>query len=272
MTASREVPATLIESLKSLGLTKYEAQVYIGLLRVADATATEVHEISGVPRASVYPVLDHLVQKELVIVSHTMPKRFDAVPPAQGIENLMRRIRSDAESAREALEVFYREKELIDRGARELIWTIYGEENIKTRLADLFRSAEKSVEVLATRDLLHETVLPLLESIPDAVEVEIITAWQDEGNLPSRFRLRLLPLASSPGKLLPCERSGVFLVDDARALVWVGEVDGQPSALYSESGGLLLFVQRHITTVKEWAMTVVNNQPDNPSSVYRSIP
>jgi len=271
MTASREVPAPLIESLKSLGLTKYEALVYIGLLRVADATATEVHEISGVPRASVYPVLDHLVQKELVIVSHTMPKRFDAVPPAQGIENLMRRIRSDAESAREALEVFYREKELIDRGARELIWTIYGEENIKTRLADIFRSAEHSVEVLATRHLLRETLLPLLESLPDAVEVEIITArW--EGEMPPRFRLRLLPLASSPGKLLPYERSGVFLVDDARALVWVGEVDGQPSALYSESGGLLLFVQRHITTVKEWAMTVVNNQPDNPSSVYRSTP
>jgi len=272
MTTSRDVPAPLLESLKSLGLTKYEALVYIGLLRVADATATEVHEISGVPRASVYPVLDHLVQKELVNVSHTVPKRFDAVPPEQGIENLMRRIRSDAESAREALEVFYREKELIDRGARELIWTIYGEENIKTRLADILRSAEQSVEVLATRDLLYETVLPLLEPLPESVEVEIITACRDEGELPSRFRLHLLSLTGSMGRLLPYERSGVFLVDDARALVWVGEVDGQPSALYSESGGLLLFVQRHITTVKEWAMTVVNNQPGNPSSVYRSNP
>lgn len=83
MKTLRDVPTPLIESLKSLGLTKYEALVYIGLLRMVGATATEVHEISGVPRASVYPVLDRLVQKELVSVSHTTPKRFDAVPPDQ---------------------------------------------------------------------------------------------------------------------------------------------------------------------------------------------
>lgn len=74
MKALRDVPVHLLDSLKSLGLTKYEALVYIGLLRTAGATATEVHEISGVPRASVYPVLDRLVQKELVSVSHTTPK------------------------------------------------------------------------------------------------------------------------------------------------------------------------------------------------------
>jgi sugar-specific transcriptional regulator TrmB len=73
MTAPRDIPNNLLESLKSLGLTKYEALVYIGLLRVAGATATEIHEISGVPRASVYPVLDRLVQKELVSVSYITP-------------------------------------------------------------------------------------------------------------------------------------------------------------------------------------------------------
>jgi len=45
----------LIEMLKSLGLTKYEALVYIGLLKEPGATATRIHEVAGVPRASVYP-------------------------------------------------------------------------------------------------------------------------------------------------------------------------------------------------------------------------
>lgn len=262
MKAPRDVPTSLLESLKSLGLTKYEALVYIGLLRTAGATATEVHEISGVPRASVYPVLDRLVQKELVSVSHTTPKRFAAIPPDQGVENLMRRIESDAQSARTALDALYREKGPESRGDQELIWTIYGEENIKTRLAEMFKSAERSVELLATGDLLQRSVLSLLDPVPGSVPVEIVTDhWT--GEQPSRFRLHLLPLAAlceTPflaKKLLPYERSGVFLVDDTRALLWMEGAEGQPSALYSESAGLVLFVRRHITTVMEWAKAAV---------------
>ena len=58
----------VIECLKSLGLTKYEALVYIALLKLESATASEIHEISGVPRASVYTVIDQLVEKGLVSV------------------------------------------------------------------------------------------------------------------------------------------------------------------------------------------------------------
>ncbi|WP_353743245.1 helix-turn-helix domain-containing protein [Methanoculleus sp. DTU007] len=254
------VPNDLVESLKSLGLTRYEALVYIGLLRMTGATATEIHEASGVPRASVYPVLDRLIQKELVNVSHTTPKRFDAVPPDRGVRNLMIRIERDAESARAALDTIYREKEREGRGNRELVWTIYGEENIRTHLAEMFQSAERSVEVLATWDLLREGVLALLDTVPDSAQIDIITeCW--EGEQPFRFRVHGLPLAklretcSVPGKPLPYEGSGVFLVDNARALLWTrtGSSDEQPSALYSESAGLVSFVRRHITSVTEWA-------------------
>jgi len=258
MSAPRDIPNNLLESLKSLGLTKYEALVYIGLLRVAGATATEIHETSGVPRASVYPVLDRLVQKELVSVSHTTPKRFDAVPPDRGVENLMRRIESDAESARKALDVIYREKGHEGRGNQELVWTIYGEENIRTRLAEMFLGAERSVEMLAAWVLLSGSVLSLLESVPDSVRIDIFTdRW--EGVRPSRYQVRF-PCPETPrkvrspqGNLLPYERSGVFLVDDARTLLWLGANGEQPSALYSESAALVQFVRRHLTSVTEHA-------------------
>ena len=257
MKASRDIPNDLLESLKSLGLTKYEALVYIGLLRVTGATATEVHEISGVPRASVYPVLDRLAQKELVSVSHTTPKRFDAVPPARGIENMMRRIEEDAESALVALDLLYQEKDAESRGNQELIWTIYGEENIKTRLSDMFRSAEQSVEMLVAGSLLQESVLPLLKSIPGSVQVDIITdSW--EGEQSPRFSVRIHPPGvhyeahAPPGTGLRYERSGVFLVDGTSSLVWMGSVGEQPSALYSESAGLVQFVRRYLASVSEW--------------------
>ncbi len=253
MNVSRDIPGDLLESLRSLGLTKYEALVYIGLLRMTGATATEVHGASGVPRASVYPALDRLAQKELISVSHTTPKRFDAVPPDQCIENLMRRIESDAESARAALDRLYREREPEARGNQELIWTIYGEENIRARLADMFLSAEQSVEMLVAQNLLLEHVLALLEPIPDTVRVDIVTDTR-EGGQPSRFRVRVHPsgVYPEPGKGPRYESSGVFLVDDARALVWMGSSGEQPSALYSESSGLVQFVRRYLSGVAEW--------------------
>ncbi|MFA5614582.1 MAG: helix-turn-helix domain-containing protein [Methanoculleus sp.] len=261
MKASRDIPNDLLESLKSLGLTKYEALVYIGLLQVTGATATEVHEISGVPRASVYPVLDRLAQKELVSVSHTTPKRFDAVPPARGIENMMRRIEEDAEKALVALDLFYQEKDAESRGNQELIWTIYGEENIKNRLSDMFRGAEQSVEMLVAGSLLQGGVLPLLKSIPESVQIDIITDfWKDEP--PSRFRVRIHPLGAHcevhapPGKGLRYESSGVFLVDGTSSLIWMGSAGEQPSALYSESAGLVLFVRRYLVSVSEWVGSV----------------
>lgn len=63
MVSDEDTPTIIVTWLKSLGLTKYEALVYIALFRVTGATPTETHEISGVPRASVYPVLDQLEEK-----------------------------------------------------------------------------------------------------------------------------------------------------------------------------------------------------------------
>ena len=100
----------VIECLKSLGLTKYEALVYIALLKLESATASEIHEISGVPRASVYTVVDQLLEKGLVSVSQSAPKRFASFSPEDAISKLMEHIERDAQFARDSLSKIYRER------------------------------------------------------------------------------------------------------------------------------------------------------------------
>jgi len=122
----------------------------------------------------------------------------------------------------------------------------------------MFRRAERSVEVLAANDLLEGGVLALLNDVLGSVQVDIVTD-RLPGERPSRFGIHILPLAApcevhpTQGKLLPYERSGVFLVDDARTLLWLGSSGEQPSALYSESAGFVQFVRRHIASVTERA-------------------
>lgn len=53
----------IVEKLGLIGLTEYEAKVYLALLEVHLNTATKVSEKSGVPRTRIYSVLESLARK-----------------------------------------------------------------------------------------------------------------------------------------------------------------------------------------------------------------
>lgn len=232
---------SLTESLKSLGLTKYEALVYIGLLRVSGATATEIHEISGVPRASVYPVLDRLIQKNLVSVSHETPRRFDALPPEDGIGSLLETVQADAARAKKMLSRVYRERSMKERGDREFIWSLRGDEHIRSKLTDLFRHAEKSIDALFFGNFLRSEIIPVLLERAGTIPVRLVTdSW--EGPIPEILSVNVKP---RPPFLKNVKISsiggGVFLMDQQKAMViMVSEEEGS-TALFSESPGFVKF-------------------------------
>jgi HTH-type transcriptional regulator, sugar sensing transcriptional regulator len=251
MDISRDSSARTIDSLKMLGLTKYEALVYIGLLKVAGATATELHEISGVPRASVYPVLDRLVQKNLVSVSHSTPKRFNAVAPEEGIDNLLGRIESEAAEAKKALDQIYRRRIEGERGDQEFIWSIYGNQNILVRTIELLRNAEHSIRIVASWPLLKHIVPELQQLNQESVDIEIISDdW--EGDMPEGVRIHVFRHPMLHEKTMSLECAGVFQVDGSKVLLWMGSPADVPCALYSESMGFVQFFKRYWSSVKAW--------------------
>lgn len=252
MIEPRENHATIAESLKSLGLTKYEALVYIALIRVAGATATEIHELSSVPRASVYPVLDRLIQKNLVSVSNTSPKRFNPVRPDDGVDSLMKSIESDALFAREGLNEIYQECAPLERGDQELIWSIYGEENIKIRLLDLISSAHETIRIFFYWGGLRKEIVELLEEKKESVSIEVVTdTWV--GTIPDSIDV-CIKKPPRGHELVP-EKSivgGVCLVDNSRAMVIMGSGE-VTSALYSEERGFVRFFSMYLDFFSSWA-------------------
>jgi DNA-binding MarR family transcriptional regulator len=248
MTDVPETSHAITESLKSLGLTKYEALVYIALLSVEGATATEIHEISGVPRASVYPVLDRLIQKNLVSVSHATPKRFNAAPPEEGINILLTHINRDAARAQEALEEIYRSREGSDRGCQELIWSIYGEENIRNRLMEMISRATSELKVISNWHFLKGELLDQIRQSGHTAAVEIIAdRWEGE---PLPYATILGGLPGGHEKFGSQDMAGIFIVDRSRVLVMMGSVEATPTALYSESQGFIQFFMRYWTFVR----------------------
>jgi predicted transcriptional regulator len=254
MDTGEDLRGSLPQILKSLGFTKYEALVYIALLGMEAATATEIHEFSRVPRASVYPVLDRLVEKNLVTVSHATPRRFSAVPPAEGIEDLLSRIEEDAHRAQEILSEIYAKRVTVERGDQELIWSIHGEEKVTSRLRDLIGGAKRRVQVFTTWAYLGRVILPEIRRLPASVGVEVITSrW--EGPVPPGMKLYLRTPPASPAGQHPGGVAGIFLIDGEKALVMMGASEEAPTALLSESPGFLRFFNQI------WAMNLALASP-----------
>ncbi len=224
----------IAESLKSLGLTKYEALVYIALLQASGATATEIHELSGVPRASVYPVLERLSQKQLISISNTSPKRFNPERPDEAIESLLRLVENDATRAKKVLNRIYSQSSRIDRGDQELIWSIHGDDHIRARLLELLQGAEESILIIFYWDHLKAELIEKLLSLKKEVRVEIITdGWT--APLPDQINV----VIKAPPKEMPRETGlkwlagGVFIIDKKMAMVVMGSKDEGFTALYS---------------------------------------
>jgi sugar-specific transcriptional regulator TrmB len=254
MTRPSDNPPQLVGWLKSLGMTKYEALVYIALLKVTSATASEIHESSGVPRASVYPVLDQLRDKDLVSVSQSAPKRFAAIPPADAIDKLTARIGKNAQQALESLTLIHRERIAAEEGSGELIWNIYGIAGIRKRLAELITHATTDIRIIAHSRVFSEEIKDLLKQCADQVSVEIITpSW--EGPVPATMNLYLKKPSVLPKELEGCGdmlAGGVCIIDNKKVMVIVGSAEEDAVALFSESEGFVRFFMRYYGLIVDW--------------------
>lgn len=78
-----------ISDLVALGLARYEARVYLGLIRRDSYTAAEVAREADVPRQRVYDVLDALVRRRLVTTHPGRVATYSAVTPELAVARLM---------------------------------------------------------------------------------------------------------------------------------------------------------------------------------------
>ena len=136
----------VVENLKLLGMSEYEARVYISLVRLGKATAREVHDDSGVPRARVYDVLEKLAKKGFADVEEAEPKRYKAVEPEKIVEKLRQKYIAAAEESLIELEKLKFSK----REEFSPALVMRGEWNIKERIRELVNQSEKEVLMLTS--------------------------------------------------------------------------------------------------------------------------
>lgn len=88
-----------IQKLKKMGLSGYEAQVYLALLGETRAPASRVVRKSGVPQSKVYGALSSLVERGFAEQVLGDVKLYRGIPPQQAFDNYRRSVEESLNDA-----------------------------------------------------------------------------------------------------------------------------------------------------------------------------
>ncbi len=164
-----------VEALERLGLTNYEAKVFIALQRLGSGSARDVAEESDVPRPQVYSTAESLEARGLVDVQRSDPIRYRPVELEEAKTRLRNRFERTQETAFEYIERVRTEGSGDEE--REDIWTITGAETIDARIRHLVRGADREVLVgiPSVSMVRSETAAALREAATADVSVTVIS-------------------------------------------------------------------------------------------------
>ncbi len=84
---SSDIPETIKESLRNIGLTDYEISIYLTLISKGPMDARELSEASGVPYSRIYNILTQLEKEKMWIIKEeeSRPSRYFAKSPDEAL-------------------------------------------------------------------------------------------------------------------------------------------------------------------------------------------
>jgi sugar-specific transcriptional regulator TrmB len=187
----------------NLGLSTYEARVYVSLVMEGASEAGKLSVRCGVPRTKVYHTLKKLVEKGLVFELPETPRKFAPLSPAEAFEQYLlhskertsERVISLLESREivSFLEEEYKKMKLTIEPKKEEVWIVRGKSEMLNKMRGMLSEAEKSVVVVTTEKgfvLFYKSFSKLLDKlVEDGVNVQIETPINsNNGSLAQELR------------------------------------------------------------------------------------
>ncbi|MFB6068642.1 MAG: TrmB family transcriptional regulator [Halobacterium sp.] len=206
-----------VDALRELGLSNYEARVFVALQRLGSGTAQDVAQTSDVPRSQVYGAADDLASRGLVEVVESSPKEYRPVSLDRAREQLRERIERQHERAFENLDAVHEDR--AGHSDESAVATLRGHDPIQDRAADLVAGAGDEVIFVGPRsdDVRDDVVAALAERAAAGVDVTVVT---DDPALADRFGGDVT-VVHSPASGDGAYAGRTLLIDDATVLLSV---------------------------------------------------
>ncbi|HLC66761.1 MAG TPA: helix-turn-helix domain-containing protein [Candidatus Nanoarchaeia archaeon] len=157
------VQKNFLGKLKDFGLNTYESKIWTALLSRGQSTAGELSDIANVPRSRSYDVLESLEKKGFIIMKLGKPIKYVAVPPAEVVERVKKRVREDADQHTKLLESL-RDSEVLEElnvlfsqgieltEPADLTGSFKGRPSVYTHLESQIKNAKESVTLMTTTE------------------------------------------------------------------------------------------------------------------------
>jgi HTH-type transcriptional regulator, sugar sensing transcriptional regulator len=165
----------IVEGLRKLGLTEYEAKAYAALVGMGEASAREIHELCGVPRTRIYDILRDLADKGFVEYVQGSPSYYRAVEPDRVIEKLRNELVASIDrSTSELLSLN------LEAHGSSPVWCVRSEWGIKNRIRDFLGKVERELIVFCKSPSLLSEHRAELKRVPD-LKIKVDRKEQFEG-------------------------------------------------------------------------------------------
>ncbi len=243
-----------VRALKKFGLSTYEARVFVALQKLEAGSASEVSEVTDVPRSQVYGAADELEARGLVDVQQGTPTRYRPVDTDEAKGRLYEGLRATGDAAFAYIDDVQGEH-ASEEEQGESIWTVEGRGNIVTRCESLVGDADSEI-VYATGD--PDALVDVLDTLGDALErgVSVTVVSAEETVLAAAadaidgVSTRSIPEDRNPGvsagRVLLVDRDTILLSVTPRGLV--PRVSDE-TAFWSSATG---FATLLVAIVREW--------------------
>jgi len=177
-----------LDMLKTIGLNKYERNLWAALLSRGASTAGELSDISNVPRSRCYDVLESLADKGFIVMQPGKPMKYVALHPKEALERVKKKVHQDAVETAEKIERLLksdalRELERLHKDnmkivkPEDLAGALKGRNALLQQTETMLKNAKKTVKIMTTEDglkELHEQHGHLLKKASDSgVKVRI---------------------------------------------------------------------------------------------------
>ena len=173
----------IISKLRGLGMSEYEAKVYLALLSAFPATAYEAAKASGVPTSKVYEVLGRLLEKGAVCLEDEgTTKRYVPLEPRE----LISRYRSSLETAISSLGD---DLTTIKSGkGLSYIWNITDHGYLTEKMKSMINAAKKTVLLSAWKQEYDAVGDLLARAVKRKVKAAVVHFGPTDSRLQQLFR------------------------------------------------------------------------------------
>lgn len=216
-------------SLEEFGLSEYEAKVYVALVAGGTGTAAEIAYRAGIVRPKVYPTMERLEQKGLVVVSNSMPRAYTPVAPEDAFDGIIQEhiSRVDAMNTLVAGLKRLNDESRRQRGAQDKRYVDLAASSALGHLGKMIGGAKRHVHAMVGQDgagLLAECRPSLLLAAKRGVPVRIVIP-------PGMVGTAQYKAVADCGEVRASEAvNGCVMFDDAEAM-FVGGAGGGAAVL-----------------------------------------